>query len=484
MKKLLMTTAVGLCLAAPAFAQTADQKGLVTVNLQDVLNNLSADLKIDRANIPVTAQIPINAAANVCGVNVNVLSAQAASGPASCNAKTGSQDLTQAVQQQMAAGGTAAGQSGTTAAVNNPPASTAPSAATTAPKPATTANAPAAAPAANPLAQNTPAPAQQNAQSTAAPAQNAAAPVQQNAPAPASTAQAPASQAAPAQQNAQSTAAPAQQRPASTAAPAQQNAQAPAAQTAPVQQNAQSTAAPAQPNAQPAQGTATRAAPAQSAQGTQPAPAQNAQSAPAAAGASTAQGTSAAQPASASNVLDSQQQSKIADLIVKEKIKPANVNFSINQGVAVPSSVALHPVPSTVLQLAPQYRGYSYFATSDRIVIVEPSKKTVVAVIPTGGNARAQSTAPAAKSVQFTQQQRDLIRKRTVTSQKTATTTGSASRSRINVREQVPDTVTLEEFSEDVVREVPTAKSYRYYRQDNDVVVVDPGERRVIEVIR
>jgi hypothetical protein len=482
MKKLLMTTAVGLCLAAPAFAQTADQKGLVTVNLQDVLNNLSADLKVDRANIPVTAQIPINAAANVCGVNVNVLSAQAASGPASCNAKTGSQELNQAVQQQMAAGGTAAGQSGTTAAVNNPPASTAPSAATAA-KPATTANAPATAPAANPLAQSTPAPAQQNAQSTAAPAQSAAAPVQQNAPAPASTAQAPASQAAPAQQNAQGTAASTQQRAQGTTAPAQ-NAQAPAAQTAPAQQNAQSTAAPAQPNAQPAQGTATRAAPAQSAQGTQTAPAQNAQSAPAAAGSSTAQGTTAAQPASASNVLDSQQQSKIADLIVKEKIKPANVTFSISQGMAVPSSVALYPVPSTVLQLAPQYRGYSYFATSDRIVIVEPSKKTVVAVIPTGGSARAQSTAPAAKSVQFTQQQRDLIRKRTVTSQKTATTTGSASKSRISVREQVPDTVTLEEFSDDVVREVPTAKSYRYYRQDNDVVVVDPGERRVIEVIR
>jgi hypothetical protein len=454
MKKLaMMTTAVGLCLAAPAFGQTAaDQKGLVTVNLQDVLNNLSADLKVDRANIPVTAQIPINAAANVCGVNVNVLSAQAASSPATCNAKTGSQELTQAVQQQMAAGGTAAGQSGTTAAVNNPPASTAPSAAGTAPKPATTANAPATAPAANPLAQSTAAPAaspqgatapaQQKAQSTAAPAQStaapaqsAAAPVQQNAQAPASTAQAPASQAAPAQQNAQG-----------------------------------------------AQGTAPRAAPASSAQIGQSAPAQNAQNAPAASGSLAAQGTSAAQPAAASNALDTQQQSKIAELIVKENIKPANVTFSITQGMAIPSSVALYPVPASVLQLAPQYRGYSYFATSDRIVIVEPSKKTVVAVIQTGGAARAQTTAPAAKSVQFTQQQRELIRKRTVTSQKPMTT-GSA-KTRISVQQQVPESVTLEEFSEDVVREVPTAKSYRYYRQDNDVVVVDPGERRVIEVIR
>jgi hypothetical protein len=470
MKKLIMmTTAVGLCLAAPAFAQTpaatptADQKGLVTVNLQDVLNNLSADLKIDRANIPVTAQIPINAAANVCGVSVNVLSAQAASSPASCNAKTGSQELTQAVQQQMAAGGTAAGQTGTTAAVSNPPASTAPAAGTAA-RPAATANAPAAAPAANPLAQNSTAPAQQNAApaqqnalGTAAPAQQNIAPAQQNAQVPAAR--------APAQQNAQGTAAPAQQNAQGMTAPAQQNAQ---GMAAPAQQNAQGMAAPAQQNAQAPQGAA-------------PAAAQNAQSAPAAAGNSTAQGM--AQPASASITLDQQQQSRIAEVFTKQNIKPANVTFAINTGAAVPASVTLAAVPASVVQIAPQFRGYSYFATNDRIVIVEPTKKTVVAVIPNGSGARAQA-APAAKQVQFTDQQREVIRKR-ASSQK-AVTTGSAKTvtKRYSVQERIPEDVTLEEFSEDVVREVPTTKSYRYYRQDNDVVVVDPGERRVIEVIR
>jgi hypothetical protein len=471
MRKLIMiTTAVGLCLAAPAFAQTpatptADQKGLVTVNLQDVLNNLSADLKIDRANIPVTAQIPINAAANVCGVSVNVLSAQAASSPATCNAKTGSQELTQAVQQQMAAGGTAAGQTGTTAAVSNPPASTAPAPGTAA-KPAATANAPAAAPAANPLAQNT-APAQQNTQGAAAPAQQSATPAQQNAAPAQQNAQVPAARA-PAQQNAQGTAAPAQQNAQGMTAPAQQNAQ---GMAAPAQQNAQGTAAPAQQNAQAPQGTA-------------PAAAQNAQSAPAAAGSSTAQGMSQAQPASASITLDKQQQGKIAEVFTKQNIKPANVTFAINTGAAVPASVTLAAVPASVVQIAPQFRGYSYFATNDRIVIVEPAKKTVVAVIPNGSGARAQA-APAAKQVQFTDQQREVIRKRTTTQK--PVTTGSAkagSTKRYIVQEQIPEGVALEEFSEDVVREVPTAKSYRYYRQDNDVVVVDPGERRVIEVIR
>ena len=78
---------------------------LVNVNLQNVLNNLSVALKVDRANIPVNAQIPVDVAANVCGVSVNVLSASIASGHASCTATTTSPTLIQYVQQQLSAGG-------------------------------------------------------------------------------------------------------------------------------------------------------------------------------------------------------------------------------------------------------------------------------------------------------------------------------------------------------------------------------------------
>lgn len=109
-KNLLTSAVAGLALlSAPAtMAQTAGQEGLVTVNLQNVLNNLARDLKIDRTNIPVTAQVPVQVAANVCGVSVNVLSRQAG-GTNVCTAKTSSQELAQAVQQQMSAGGTTVG---------------------------------------------------------------------------------------------------------------------------------------------------------------------------------------------------------------------------------------------------------------------------------------------------------------------------------------------------------------------------------------
>ena len=81
---------------------------LVTVDLRNVLNDLAVKLNLDRANVPVTAQIPIQLAANVCGVSVNVLSVSTG-GQANCTAKSAPQELAQTVQQQMAAGGSVGG---------------------------------------------------------------------------------------------------------------------------------------------------------------------------------------------------------------------------------------------------------------------------------------------------------------------------------------------------------------------------------------
>ena len=92
---------------------------LVNVNLSNVLNNLALDLHVDKANIPIDAQIPINLAANVCGESINVLSIGAGGGSSQgCTAQTASPELVQAVQQQLAANGNVGGgaQTGTTTA--------------------------------------------------------------------------------------------------------------------------------------------------------------------------------------------------------------------------------------------------------------------------------------------------------------------------------------------------------------------------------
>ncbi len=87
---------------------------LVSVNLQNVLNDLSVSLQVDRNSIPVTAQVPVEVAANVCGVSVSALAASLGSGNASCTATTTSPQLTQVVQQQISTGGNVGGGDQTT----------------------------------------------------------------------------------------------------------------------------------------------------------------------------------------------------------------------------------------------------------------------------------------------------------------------------------------------------------------------------------
>jgi len=105
---------------------------LVNVNLSNVLNNLALDLKIDKANIPINAQIPINIAANVCGVSINVLSIGAGGGSSKgCTANSISPELKQYIQEQLAANGNVGGGAQTTTGTTTTPTTTIPT--TTAP---------------------------------------------------------------------------------------------------------------------------------------------------------------------------------------------------------------------------------------------------------------------------------------------------------------------------------------------------------------
>lgn len=101
LKRTLIAAAISLATlsaAAPAFAQ---QNGLVNVTIThvDILNNFLNDAQLAALNniaVPITVAVPISVAANVCGLSIAVLLAQAVS-PAECTATTGSQRLAQQV---------------------------------------------------------------------------------------------------------------------------------------------------------------------------------------------------------------------------------------------------------------------------------------------------------------------------------------------------------------------------------------------------
>jgi hypothetical protein len=96
---MIIAAAAVAAIATPALAQNTGGSGLVAVNVQDVLNNLTIQDVLSHNNVNVTAlnglsvangntvQVPIGLAANVCGTTVAVLSAATGSG-AACSAKS------------------------------------------------------------------------------------------------------------------------------------------------------------------------------------------------------------------------------------------------------------------------------------------------------------------------------------------------------------------------------------------------------------
>jgi len=80
--------------------------------------------------------------------------------------------------------------------------------------------------------------------------------------------------------------------------------------------------------------------------------------------------------------LSSEQHAKIRDTLRVEKSKRlTNVPFSHKVGEAIPGTVHLYVLPVSIMEYAPQYRGYEYILVGDEILIVDPRTLRIVAVI-------------------------------------------------------------------------------------------------------
>jgi hypothetical protein len=105
MRKILIAAAVAAAATtAPAIAQVNTGSGLVAVNIQDVsiLNNFLNNDQIAALNnvsAPITVNVPVGIAANVCGVSAAVLGKSGGGSP-TCTAKSGSKALAQNVISQ------------------------------------------------------------------------------------------------------------------------------------------------------------------------------------------------------------------------------------------------------------------------------------------------------------------------------------------------------------------------------------------------
>lgn len=197
------------------------------------------------------------------------------------------------------------------------------------------------------------------------------------------------------------------------------------------------------------------------------------------------QGTQASQPAASNNVsasanVSEQQRTRISQTFSRLNVQPVtNVNFSLNVGTVVPRDVRLQPLPAEIVEVVPQYRGYSFFAVRDEIVIVEPSSQKIVMVLPRSGGSSAAATTK--RKVTFSDRDREVIRKH-ARSRSESRTTGSSSAS-IRIGERLPDSVEIRSFPEEIYRDAPTLRQYRYIERGPRTYVVEPEDRTVIEEI-
>lgn len=185
--------------------------------------------------------------------------------------------------------------------------------------------------------------------------------------------------------------------------------------------------------------------------------------------------------------INDQQRTRISTSISHLNVQPLNnVNFSLSVGTAVPRDVRLQPLPAEVVEIVPQYRGYNFVLVKDEIVIVEPSSYKIVAVLPYSGSSTAAAPARTEqRKTTFTDRDREVIRKHAKARpvERERQTTGSTVRTEIRRGERVPEGVEIDAFPDEVYREAPSLREYRYIHRDSRTYIVEPQERRVIEEI-
>jgi hypothetical protein len=83
--------------------------------------------------------------------------------------------------------------------------------------------------------------------------------------------------------------------------------------------------------------------------------------------------------------LTEEQRTRIRNSVIHAAGAPrvGSVNFDVAVGTLVPrGSIHVIPVPETLVQIEPAWRGFLYFVYEDEVVIVNPRDMRIVAVVP------------------------------------------------------------------------------------------------------
>jgi hypothetical protein len=200
---------------------------------------------------------------------------------------------------------------------------------------------------------------------------------------------------------------------------------------------------------------------------------------------STASDTAKAEKAKSAD-LSGDKKDRVKTSFKSEKVKEiTNVNVDISVGRRLPRDWEYHSVPSAVIAIVPEYRGYRYAYVEDRYVIVDPDTYEVVYVLDEGGGGSAsvgRSTGESGSTrcstdLTFTQEDRTFIY------EKVHTRSTSVKIGDLEIGASLPQDAEVEAFPSEVTTRVTKLDSCRYVVVDDKIAVVDPNDDKIVAII-
>lgn len=166
--------------------------------------------------------------------------------------------------------------------------------------------------------------------------------------------------------------------------------------------------------------------------------------------------------------------------VERRNLRPAaNIGVTVETGATLPSGVPVHELPPEIARIRPQYRDYGFVVTEEETVIVDPRTRRIVEVI--GRNPRRGDLGPGNlgpgnlgpdEVVLFEDVERRSAR--------------PWRDRRVEIRRDVvlPREAPLYELPPAYVERTPRYRGHRYVVTEDEVAIVEPRSRRVVEVVR
>jgi hypothetical protein len=77
-----------------------------------------------------------------------------------------------------------------------------------------------------------------------------------------------------------------------------------------------------------------------------------------------------------------EKRTQITSAIKQEKVEEVtNVNFNLSIGTAVPAGVRYHPMPSRIVEIYPEWRGYDFILVHGKYLVLRPHTHEIVYII-------------------------------------------------------------------------------------------------------